>query len=543
MAVSSGILLALSWPSDGFAPLMFIGLVPLLWMEAVLSNSAKKHRQHLIFPFAFIAFTLWNASVIWWLHYSQRPDGSYAWEAYFPPVLFNALLMAGLLRVCTWVKNRLGVSSGQVFLVCLWISFEKLQLQWELAWPWMNMGNGMAHYFKWIQWYEYTGTLGGTLWIWIVNFGIFNAARNYYFNRNKAILYKKLFFNGIKILLPIGFSYLLYARYQERGREVEVIVLQPNIDPYKEKYQKSENIIVNDLIQLSQSQLTKNTRFLLAPETAFSHLAHLNYLEKNLAIKALCEFVRAIPQLAFVLGVEIYTEYNSKEIASESASFSKESGRWTDVFNSALQIDASKSFTLYHKSKLVPGVESFPYKKFLQPILGDLLLDFGGTIMSHGRQMEPSVFTHPTEKVTLAPVICYESVFGEHVGEYILKGAQLIFILTNDGWWGNSKGHKQHLAYARLRAIENRRSVARSANTGISAFIDQKGELLSTLPYGKKGVLRTHLFANDKQTFYSLYGDFVARFALLLGGVLFAYALSYDLLKQRWFLFITISNI
>lgn len=533
MAASSGILLALAWPSDGFAPLLFIGLVPLLWMEASLNDSVKKRRRRLIFPLAFIAFMIWNASVIWWLHYSQRPDGSYAWEAYFPPVLFNALLMACLIRLYTWAKNRLGISAGQVFLTCLWIGFEKLQLQWELAWPWMNMGNGMAHYFKWIQWYEYTGTLGGTLWIWIVNFGIFNTFRNYYFNRNKAVFYKRLFFNAIKILFPIGFSYFLYAQYQERGREVEVIVLQPNIDPYKEKYQKSENTIVNELIELSQSGLTKNTRFLLAPETALSHAVHLSYLEKNLAIRALREFVRATPQLAFVLGMEIFTEYDSKETASSSASFSNDSRRWTDVFNSALQIDASETFALYYKSKLVPGVESFPYRKFLQPILGDLLMDFGGTVMSHGRQLEPSVFIHPTEKISIAPVICYESVFGAYLGQYILKGAQLIFVLTNDGWWGNSEGHKQHLAYSRLRAIENRRSIARSANTGISAFIDQRGEILSALPYGEKGILRMRIFANDKQTFYSLYGDFVARFALLLGGVLLAYALSYDLLK-RW---------
>ena len=532
MAIISGILLAMAWPSDGFAPLLFIGFIPLLWVEEVLSNSGKKYRRYLVFFLAFVTFILWNASATWWLHYSQHPDGSYAWVAYLFPVLFNSLLMSGIFRIYTWSKNRLGNYIGQVFLVCLWINFEKLQLQWELSWPWMNIGNGMAHYFKWIQWYEYTGTLGGTLWIWVVNFGFFNAIQNYYFNRNKTALYRDFFLNGIKILLPISFSYFLYIQYQEKGRRVEVIVLQPNIDPYKEKYQKSDNIIVNELIELSQNQLTKNTRFLLAPETTLSHIGRLNYMKKDLSIKALCKFIRATPQLTFILGMETFTENNSKETASSSAFFSRKLGCWVDVFNSALQIDVSESFPIYHKSKLVPGVESFPYKKILQPILGNILLDFGGTIMNHGRQLESSIFTHPIEKISLAPVICYESVFGEYVGKCIVKGAQLIFIITNDGWWGNSEGHKQHLTYARLRAIENRRSIARSANTGISAFIDQKGNILSSLPYGKKGILRMHIVTNDKQTFYSIYGDFIARFSLLLGGILLTYLLSYNFLKR-----------
>lgn len=532
LAITSGMLMGLAWPSYGLAPFLFIGLVPLLWIAEDLNAFDKKNHRNSIFPFAFIAFAIWNALAFWWLHYAQRPDGSYAWEAYLLPLFCNALLMAGLFRMYTWAKTRIGSFMGQLFLVCLWVGFEKLHLQWEFAFPWMNIGNGMAHYHKWIQWYEYTGTLGGTVWIWMVNFGFFNAVRNYHLNKNKVVLYRKLFFNALKILLPIGFSYVLYACYQERGKKVQIVVLQPNIDSYKEKYQASESAMVDKLIELSQSKLTKNTRFLLAPETVFPYRAHLNRLPENSAVRSLYEFIHKNPALAFVFGIEVLAEYDLKEIKNKSAYFHEKSGRWIDVFNSALQVDASGNFPLYHKSKLVPGVEIFPYRKFLEPLLGNLLLDFGGTTTGYGSQQGSSVFRHPTEKTSVTPVICYESIFGEYVAANVLKGAELIFILTNDSWWGNSEGHKQLLAYARLRAIENRRSIARSANTGVSAFINQKGDVLSALPYGKKGALRESLYTNDKQTFYSLYGDFVARFSLLIGGVLFAYALSYDLLKR-----------
>ncbi|MFZ8281203.1 nitrilase-related carbon-nitrogen hydrolase, partial [Staphylococcus aureus] len=77
-----------------------------------------------------------------------------------------------------------------------------------------------------------------------------------------------------------------------------------------------------------------------------------------------------------------------------------------------------------------------------------------------------------------APIICYESIYGEYIRTYVQKKATLLSIITNDGWWGNTPGYQQHLAYAKLRAIENNRWVVRSANTGVSAIINNKGNLL-----------------------------------------------------------------
>ena len=118
-----------------------------------------------------------------------------------------------------------------------------------------------------------------------------------------------------------------------------------------------------------------------------------------------------------------------------------------------------------------------PFASILKP-LEKFALDMGGSIGSLGVQEESSVFESSIHDIVVAPVICYESIYGEYVSSYILKGAQLIFIMTNDGWWEDTPGYHQLLAYARLRAIENRRSIARSANTGISCFINQRGDIL-----------------------------------------------------------------
>ena len=91
----------------------------------------------------------------------------------------------------------------------------------------------------------------------------------------------------------------------------------------------------------------------------------------------------------------------------------------------------------------------------------------------------------------MAPVICYESVYGEYSTGYIKKGAQAIFIMTNDGWWDNTAGHRQHLYFASLRAIEARRAIARSANTGISAFVNQRGDILQPTRYDEPIAIKT----------------------------------------------------
>ena len=122
------------------------------------------------------------------------------------------------------------------------------------------------------------------------------------------------------------------------------------------------------------------------------------------------------------------------------------------------------------------------------------------------------MFVSPDDGLKVAPVICWESVFGEYVTEYVKeKGANLIFIITNDGWWGETPGHRQHNSFARLRAIETRRSIARSANTGISSLINQRGDELQRIGWWERSAIRGSLNASDHLTFYVKHGDYLAR--------------------------------
>ena len=185
-------------------------------------------------------------------------------------------------------------------------------------------------------------------------------------------------------------------------------------------------------------------------------------------------------------------------------------------------LDTSIKFDLYHKSKLVPGVEKMPYPKIFG-FLEKLTINLGGTSGSLGEQKEASVFK-VNDSLTIAPIICYESVFGEYLGNFVNKGADLMVIMTNDGWWGTSNGYKQHVNYAVLRAIELRKFIVRAANTGISCFIDPSGQIIQQTPFWVSTSSKHKLQITKQQTFYAKNGDFIGRIGLF-ASVIFIFLL------------------
>ncbi|HEY0769806.1 MAG TPA: apolipoprotein N-acyltransferase, partial [Sphingobacteriaceae bacterium] len=190
----------------------------------------------------------------------------------------------------------------------------------------------------------------------------------------------------------------------------------------------------------------------------------------------------------------------------------------------------SANVQFYHKSKLVPGVEQLPFSSalsFLKPVFAA----FGGSSGGFGSQDKPSVF-YSQSGIGAAPVICYESIWGGYVADYVQQGAQFIAIITNDGWWGNTSGKDQHMQYAKLRAIESRRWVARSANTGISAFINQRGDVVQKTSWWQEDALKQDINLNDELTFYVKSGDYIA-YAGCAGSGIFSVLLLIALFKKQ----------
>ena len=163
-----------------------------------------------------------------------------------------------------------------------------------------------------------------------------------------------------------------------------------------------------------------------------------------------------------------------------------------ESYNAAIHVNSeSKEVDFYKKSKLVPGAEITPFKRIVYYIkpLKKMVNQLGGSLDGLGMQEDRSVFKNK-DGDAIAPVICYESIYGEYCTGYVRNKANAMFIVTNDGWWDNTAGHRQHLMFASLRAIESRRSIARSANSGVSAFINQRGDILQATHYDEEDAIR-----------------------------------------------------
>lgn len=509
LSIFSGLLLAFGWPPLPLTPLIFVGFVPLLFIENIIFSNNKTTSNFQLFKYSYLVFLIWNAITTWWICNASLPAGIFA-------ICANALLMCFPILLFHQTKKHFGEAIGYASFIILWLGFEYLHHEWELTWAWLTLGNGLSMFPQGIQWFQITGALGGSLWVLGVNLFLFFQIKGLW----KAMAEKKFpaveiarstIGDLVLIIFPIIISVFVFSKYEEKSeKQVDVVIVQPNIDPYNEKFNAmTEERQLEKLLKLSASAVDSNTDYLVWPETAFWTQINTDAIENDEAIRKIRSFLKNFPQLILISGIDAVKEYAPGEKLSATARRYGNGECCWDAYNSAMQIADGQKFFIYHKSKLVPGVERMPYPslfKFLEP----LAINLGGTFGSLGTQEYRTVFFSP-DSIGIAPVICFESIFADYLTEYVRNGAQAFFVMTNDGWWKDTPGYKQHLLYGRLAAIENRRDIARSANTGVSCFINQRGEILQATEFWKDAVIKGKINLNSEKTFFSKYGDFIGR--------------------------------
>ena len=262
LAITSGLLLALSWPTNGWSPLSFIGFVPLLLAEFNIRESKFKRKNLRAFGHAYISFFIWNAITTYWLYFSTPFGGIFA-------ILANSLLMSLVFLIYHIVAKKVSFTAASSFFIALWLSFEKLHLNWEFSWPWLNLGNVFANDINLIQWYEYTGSFGGGLWILIANFILFKGVLLYLQHKDSNILLRTGLRFFLIIAIPIIISFIVKPETNS-DHTIETLSLQPNIDPYTEKYYTNDERISERLTELAEPLITNKPQLLIAPETVFA---------------------------------------------------------------------------------------------------------------------------------------------------------------------------------------------------------------------------------------------------------------------------------
>ena len=513
-SILSGLLMIVSFPYTGsVTPLVFVSWIPLLFIESNISE--KKYRSSKVFIHGLITFVLYNVGTTWWIWNADEGGAIFAF-------LLNGLIMAFVFYLFHKLKKGFTGNVGYLLLPFFWIAFEYLHYNWELSYPWLNVGNVFSITSSCVQWYSITGVLGGTFWVLSLNILLFFFIKNKYVKGVEFKLQKQLVIQIFSLLLlPLFYSFVIYFSYSEKNNPIEVVAIQPNIDPYNEKFADGVDNQKNQLIKicdLADKCITSKTKFVLAPETSIWE----NFYEEDIKIQPFYNFL--INRKSKWKGAELYIGASSLrffEIKNSSASRKIEGGPgFYESYNSSLLIDNQNQSKIIHKSKLVLGVEKVPFISYI-PWLEDLVIDLDGASGSLGIEKEPRVLN--SNKVTFAPSICYESIYGDFISNQVKKGAEAIFIITNDGWWGDTPGYRQHASFARLRAIENRRSIARSANTGISCFINQRGDVLDQTKWWVSTSIKGKLNLNNELTFYSKHGDWLGKLFLYISFALIFY--------------------
>ncbi|WP_276359137.1 apolipoprotein N-acyltransferase [Daejeonella sp. H1SJ63] len=525
LALLSAFLLWFAWPPVPFtAWILLFAFVPLLQAGDNIINSDEPKKGKQIWRTAFLCFFIWNTASIYWVFNSLNAVMP-SWIA----VIISLIpfgLGALLMTLSFWLYYRLRLMSSRLLsytgLICFWIAYEYLHQNWDLAFPWMNLGNGFAEAHYLIQWYEYTGVYGGTLWILLSNILAFEIWRAIHLGADKRKISILYISEATLVLIPVIISLIIYFGYTEKSNPANVVVVQPNIDPYEKFGKLPPADQIEKMIDLSDSVAQSNTEYIIWPETAISRGTEEKSFRADENFIRIQDFMNRYKNGNLITGIESFALYDTAQ--TETARFDKSTGLYFDVFNAAVLIENSGTLQFYHKSKLVPGVEQTPFSNSLS-FLKPAFAAFGGASGSYGKQDEPSVF-YSQSGIGSAPVICYESIWGEYVARYIQQDAQFIAIITNDGWWGNTSGKDQHLQYAKLRAVETRRWVARSANTGISAFINQKGDIVKRSVWWESTALKQDINLNTDLTFYVKHGDYIAKAGSAAAGIFAVFLLS-----------------
>lgn len=488
-----------------------VALVPLLWLASTCDDSRRAWWR--TFGWAALTFALWNAATVWWIGYAT-PVGPVA------ATLASTTLNTFAFMLYHTVAKKAPKALAYTVFVAAWIATEYWYTVGEFSWPWLILGNGFSHEVWAVQWYEYTGVFGGSLWVLLCNILFFEAWRHRRDLRRWAAA-------GAMLLLPIAVSLAIWGSWEQPDEgTARVTIVQPDVDCYDKFHSDAErqerNII--DLL----ARVPADAQFVLLPETALPGYYWEPAVEGEFLDEVLDTLRSRTPRALLVTGANTLRRYTAGAQTRTARPLFGQQGYY-DIYNSALGLDTAGRRQIHHKGRLVIGVENTPTVIF--DLLRFLVIDLGGTLGQIGMGEHGTAFTH--DGMTLGPAICYEGLYGDFYGDFVRRGAQFMAIVSNDGWWGDTPGYRHLFTLSRLRAIEHRRAIARSANTGRSGFISARGDVGETLGWEERGVLTADVPLASRLTFYTRYGDYIGRIAeyvLLLSAL---YYIAYRVKKRN----------
>lgn len=516
LAFLSGILLALSFPPLPFPMLAFIGFVPILFVFNEFENI--KHKYLLL----YVTFFLFHAGSNWWI-------GS--WQDKTDPFLTASAIALAIAHpfffmIPFWAffkaQEKYGKKSALWLFPWFWVAFEWLHSLGEFSYPWLTLGNTQIYNIYWIQFIDITGVWGASFFVVLANIVIlkFIISIRKAIELNEKLIKNKLSLSYLALLLLIIIIPIVYGYFKIKSfdhdkllktqKSINIGLIQPAIDPW-DKWEKGviDQILMHIHISDSLHKESQNSLDLVIwSETAIPYYSFsLNAEHRYEFIEQWLQRNNFSLQTGFS-EAKLFTKEDKPPTANQLMS---DTNVYYKMYNAAMMLNPypfnEDNPQLYQKMRLTPFAERFPYADNLQFAQNWIKWGVGISDWGIGREQHNLTLNSKGKKIEVGSIICIESIYPGFVRNFTKKGAEILSVITNDAWYNYTVGPEQHYLISAVRAIENRRYIARCANSGITGFIKPTGETLSRAePYKGVGIAASIPQLREKTTFV-IYGD------------------------------------
>ena len=483
LAIVSGVLLMLGFQPFDLYMLPWVGIVPLL---IALRGKSPLHS----FLLGLLTGFTWFTGTVYWVFHSVYFYGNV-------PMAISILMVALL---CLYLGSYVGIFSllfnavlknsrlpALLIVPLLWVPLEFLRTYLLTGYPWALLAYSQYTSLNLIQIADITGVYGISFLVAALSGLIFDIS----VNRETKLRTASGIVYAVIVALSLFYGSAKLAEGEE-GREVNVSVVQGNIPQDRKWDDRFQKDVIDTYQKLTIEALAEGPDLIVWPETAVPFI--FGYHE------ALTE-----ETVNFQKGLDTYLLFGSIVLNR------KEPGR-SSFTNSAILLSPEGDVaSVYDKMHLVPYGEYIPFRE-LMPFARRLTAGIGDFTPGEDHLVMKTPFAK------IGNLICYEIIFPDQVRRFVEGGADMLVTITNDAWFGRTSAPYQHFAIAVFRAIENRVPVIRSANTGISGFIDSRGRIGKTSDIFVGAVLNEKVIAGSRRSFYTEYGDLIAYFCI--GGAI-----------------------
>ena len=501
LLILSGFLLGISFPPFPFPfqLFMFFGLVPYFYVIEKKTTLIEINRS------SYLAFFVFSLITLYWVGSWQKDADPFLMISGVLLIFVNPLILLIPSTLFYFLRKIFPGKTALYFFPLLWVTYEYAYMITDLSFPWLTLGSGLAHFTAFIQIADIIGTLGLSLVVVLINVLVYKVFIKY-------ISTRKISFYNLAAVIFIYSFVLLYGfikidAFHLSGRKIRVGLIQPNINPWAKWDVGSLNDFVKLYLNYSRKAVNEGAKFIVWPETALPvYLLSGGY---NDALDSIYNFVRN-NDVYLMTGMPDIRYYHKGEKMPIGVKFSENLGYYATYNAIYLFSPDTRAVQRYGKMKLVPFGERVPFVDQL-PFLGKIIRWGVGitgwnvgkdTILFKIKDKELSN-ANVNDTVKIDGLVCYESIFPIFVSEFVRKGAQFITVVTNDSWYGNSSGPYQHKEMSVLRAVENRRSVIRAANGGISCIIDPLGRTIIHSQMFTRTFLVGDVILQDNGTFFT----------------------------------------